>query len=227
MITLHNESIFIIHVILLCFSASVALRLGVHALIALMATQAILSNLLVTKQMVLCGLSVTCTDAFAVGASLTLNLIQEHYGIRQASHAIAVSFLCLVFFVCMGEIHLWYLPDTTDTMHTCFVQLFASSLRVVSASLISYGLSQKLESFLYAYFTRIFNHQHFIIRNYSSLAISQCVDTALFSVLALYGVVTHVWHVFLVGYSIKLITIFLAAPLMALAHKIVGKEPIS
>ena len=60
----------------------------------------------------------------------------------------------------------------------------------------------------------------FVLKNYISISISQFVDTAMFSVLGLYGIVGNLWHVALVSYAIKLLTIITIVPLTKFAIKI-------
>ena len=75
-----NELLFFIHVFLVVSFVMGALRLGKAALIALSAVQAVLANLFVVKQIDLFGFSITCSDVFAVGGILSINLIQEFFG---------------------------------------------------------------------------------------------------------------------------------------------------
>jgi len=75
-----NEFIFLLHIIIIAISSLVALRLGKEALVAYVCVLGILSNLFVTKQILLFGFNVIATDAFVVGAVLGLQLLQEYYG---------------------------------------------------------------------------------------------------------------------------------------------------
>ena len=72
-----NESIFLFHVITILVFTLIAFRLGKTALGSWICIQALCANLLVLKQVVLFGLHVTCSDVFAIGGILRLNLLQE------------------------------------------------------------------------------------------------------------------------------------------------------
>ena len=58
------------------------------------------------KQIDLFGFSVTCSDVFAIGGILSLNLLQEYFGKEAASRAVKVSLLALLFFAVMSQVHL-------------------------------------------------------------------------------------------------------------------------
>src|SRR3972149_3921393 len=110
-----NEILFSFHILLIIGFSLGALRLGKEALIALISMEALLANLLVLKQMTFFGLTITCTDVFAIGTILGLNLLQEYFGKESASKAAWICFFLLVFFALMSQIHLFYKPSYTDT----------------------------------------------------------------------------------------------------------------
>jgi queuosine precursor transporter len=210
-----NELIFIFHVFAIVASCILALRLGKEALITLIVIQAILANLFITKEISLFHLCVTCTDAFAVGSGLALNLLQEYYGKVTTKKAIFISFCALIFYLVMSQFQLWYQPilPQSDQAYSAILSLMP---RLIGASLISYLICQLIDYKVYAFLKTKLHRKFFIVRNYGSLLISQAVDTVLFSFLGLYGVVHHIWHIIFVSYLIKIITIFIATPFIQL-----------
>ena len=216
-----NELFFIIHSILIGLFAVIALRIGKEALVSLLCVQAILSNLFVTKQIILWGLCATCSDAFSVGSSLSLNLLQEYYGKKIAQKTIWISFMCLIFYLFMTQIHLAYYPSELDTTQQFFFYILEFTPRFVFASLISYLISQQIDTFLFAYLKEKFAGRYFILRNYGSLLVSQFADTLLFTFLGLYGINQNLFQIFVISYSVKIITIFISAPIVALSKKII------
>ncbi len=82
-----NESLFLLHLVLVAGFSLVSLRMGAFALTTLIALFATFANLFVVKQMTLFGMQVTCSDVFAVGSLLAINLLQEFYGKKAAIHA--------------------------------------------------------------------------------------------------------------------------------------------
>ena len=75
-----NELFFIIHTIIIAGFALGSLALGSSALVAFVCLSCVLANLFVIKQITLFGLTATSADAFTVGATIGLNLLQEYFG---------------------------------------------------------------------------------------------------------------------------------------------------
>lgn len=215
-----NELIFFMYIFVVSTAALVAVRLGKEALVALIAVQAVLVNLFVIKQIELFGLTATASDALAVGATLCLNLLQEYYGQPIAKKAVWISFFCALFYTGIGLLHIAYLPCAFDTSNTHFVALLSPMPRIIIASLSVYLLVQNIEIRLYAFLQKYFNNKHFIIRNYTSVAITQLIDTVLFSFLGLYGILSNIGHIIIISYAIKLIIIFTTAPFLLFSKKI-------
>jgi queuosine precursor transporter len=221
-----NEFIFICYVLAVSSSSLLALRMGKEALIALICVQCVLVNLFVIKEITLFGLTATASDALAVGTSLALNMVQEYHQRALAQKTIWISFLCSLFYVIMTFFHLAYTPASTDTSSYHFQALLSPMPRIVIASLLVYLLVQHADCRLYGYLCTRFKSRHFIIRNYSSVAITQLIDTVLFSFLGLYGInesfstISTIVEIIIITYSIKLIVISIAAPFLALSKKI-------
>lgn len=210
-----NEIIFIFHSITLGLFSILALKLGKTVLVLLLCLQVILSNLFVSKQIIIWGLNATSSDVFSIGAGLCLNLLQEYYGKAVAKRTIWISFFSLVFYLLMTQIQLLYLPSEFDTMQNIYRSLFGFMPRLVIASLISYLISQNLDSYLYGYFKDKFAGKYFFISNYGSLLISQLFDTACFTILGLYGIMQNPFEIFLVSYAVKIVSIFLCGAVVS------------
>lgn len=213
-----NELIFVFHAALISFAAAIGARLGKEALVSLVCIKAILSNIFVSKQIVLFGLYATCSDAFSVGSSLCLNLLQEKFGKDIASKAIWVSLFALLFYLAMSQVHLIYSPADVDFMQSHYQLLLGQMPRIIIASLTAYFISQQTDRFLYSFVNEKLKWENFLLKNYSSLLVSQLVDTVLFSFLGLYGIVENVWHIIILSYAIKVITIAIITPLTKLAY---------
>lgn len=218
-----NELIFIAYVLTVSTAALVALRIGKSALIGLICVQCILVNLFVTKEIVLFGFTATASDALAVGITLSLNLLQEFFGKYTARKTIWISFAGSIFYTVLTMLHLAYKPGITDVSQSAFETLLRPMPRIVVASLFVYIIVQYLDSYLFGYLSQRFKHKHFILRNYASTAISQLVDTVLFSFLGLYCLnqnfckLSTIVQIIVVSYIIKLLVILIAGPYLALS----------
>lgn len=212
-----NELIFFAHAIIISITAGIGARLGKEALVSLICIQAILSNIFVSKQIILFGLFATCSDAFSVGSSICLNLLQEKFGKEIAKKAIYISFFTLLFYLVMSQIHLWYMPASVDFMQEHYQLLLGQMPRIIIASLVAYFISQQTDRALYGFINEKLQWKNFILKNYASLLTSQLLDTILFSFLGLYGSVENVWHIIFLSYIIKVVTIIVITPITKLA----------
>ena len=201
-----------------------ALFLGKEALVGLICIKVILMNLLVPQEIMLFGLSATSVDALAVGTSLSLNLLNEYYGKTEALRAVTISSFAGLFYVCVTLLHRAYIPAPHDIYACHITPLLALAPRIIAASFFAYILTQKLEAKLYAYLKTSRLSRYFMIRNYASLCITQFLDTILFSYLGLYGILANIPQVIFLAYTIKIITILFAVPLLSLARFIKDKN---
>lgn len=216
-----NELVFFASILVVIAFALGALRLGKSALIAMIALQGIVANLFVVKQMSLFGFSVTCSDVFSIGGILSLNLLQEYFGRESAAKAIQISLLALVFFACMSQIHLLYVPSAFDYTHGAFQTIFSSSARIVFASIASFYLVQKFD-------VRFFGllKGRLPVRVATSLFVSQLIDTVLFSLLGLWGLVESLSDIIFVSFLIKCLIIVASSPFVALSKRVVKHVPV-
>lgn len=185
-----------------------SLRLGKEALIALISLLGILANLFVIKQIDLFHLTITCSDVFAVGCLLSLNLLQECFGKKTAQKGLYISLLFLFFFNLMANVHLLYLPAQVDRADEAFQLIFASSWRIVLSSIFTFWVVQKADLFLFSFFKGSLKRRMFF-----SLFISQLIDTVLFSFLALYGLVHALFDVILMSVMTKTLMILILSPM--------------
>lgn len=218
-----NYIIFFFHTLAIGFLSLCFGYFGPAALTSFIALLFVLVNLFVIKQINLLGFHVTCADAYIIGASFGINLLQEIWGKKTARTAIWISFAAALVYVIMGYFHLWYNPASFDTSHEHFAYLFNHTTRIISASFISYLIVQFTDTRLYAFTKKKADGKHFVFRNYLSMMSSQLFDTILFSFLGLYGIVHNIMHIMIVSYAVKVAAIILSTPFMYLAKKIVKK----
>ncbi|MBA3953982.1 queuosine precursor transporter [Candidatus Dependentiae bacterium] len=222
-----NIALFFISIACVSTATLIALKLGKQALIALICVQVILVNLFVSKEIILFGFTATSSDSLAVGITLGFNLLQEYFGRLEAQKTIWVSFFCSLFYTSMSLLQVAYIPTALDTTSEHFEALLSPMPRVIGASLIVFLIVQQLDTRLYAFLSTRLKNRFFILRNYSSVAITQFVDTVLFSFLGLYKLngnfdsLTAIFEIIVISYTIKLIVIAVAAPFLALSKKII------
>ena len=216
-----NELLFLTHAFIVIGFVMAALRYGNgYSLVSLVAIQAILANLFVVKQMQLFGMTVTCSDVYSIGCILSLNLLQEYYGKDLAKKAIQISFLGLIFFTAMSQIHLWYLPAASDSTQSSFQTIFAATPRIIFASIFVFYFVMKLDLTFFAWLKTRFSGNSFAQRVGLSLLLSQLVDTILFSIIGLYGIVESVFDIILISFFVKCLMIACSTPLVAFSRRL-------
>lgn len=220
-----NELIFLLQTITMGVCALVCLRLGKEALTAFVSISCILANLFVVKQITLCGLAATASDAYSIGAVLGLNLIQEYYDRTSAQKTILISFILLIFYCIVSQLHLAFDPCIASVAHGHYAAILESMPRIVFASLFVYVLVQYFDSWLYSQLKRLSAGHYLVLRNVFSIAICQLLDTVLFSYLGLYGTVDNIPQIIFVSYAIKLAAIGLSTPFIAFSKKIIKNKP--
>lgn len=214
-----NEALFFLQILVVVSFVFLALRAGKNALIALLAIQGVLANLFVIKQITLFGFSVTCADVFTIGAILSLNLLQEYFGEKTARFAVKISFISLLFFVLLSQIHLLYVPSETDTTQVAFQIVLVHSVRIIFASLVTFYIVQQFDVRFFGWLKG-----RLPIRVAISLVCSQFLDTVLFSLLGLYGIVDSVIHIMIVSFVVKCMIIFTSSPFVAFTKRFVRNE---
>lgn len=214
-----NELIILFHILIVVGFAFGALRLGKEALVAWAAVQAILANLFVLKQIDLLGFIVTCSDVFAIGSILALNLLQEYYGPESAKKTAWISFYAMIFFGVMSQIHLLYVPSQADFAHSSFQTILGPAPRLLLASLAAFFIVQQIDIRVFGFLKKKLTHAPLYLRNGISLILSQLIDTALFSVLGLYGIAESLSDIILVSFALKVIIIFCLTPFIAASKR--------
>lgn len=218
-----NEILFFAQVTFISIATICFGRLGKEALISYISLLFVLANIFVVKQITLFSWYATSADAFIIGISFGINILQEYWGKEIARKTIWISFACSAFYMITAQTILYYVPIPEDTTQIHFASLLSNTLRIVIASFISYIITQFSDTFFYAYLKQKTGNNYFLIRNYISICLSQLLDTILFSFLGLYGIVTNLTEIIFVSYSIKLCALLLITPWLACVKKALSK----
>jgi queuosine precursor transporter len=215
-----NETIFFIHVILVITFLLIAFKMGKYALSSFICLQAILANLFVVKQIELFSMTVTCSDVFSISTLWGLNLLNEYYGKTLANKVVKITFFVMIFFAVMAKVHVLYLPSSYDYSNMAFLTIFASTPRIIIASFIVFFFVQKFDIKVFSFLRNKLSSKSLVIRMGISLFISQFIDTVLFSYLGLYGIVTSIFDIVVVSYTIKVVVIIMSVPFAVFARYI-------
>lgn len=215
-----NNALFILSIFLITTSAWGFLRMGKSALISWFVFVNLIANIFVIKQIELFHFNATASDIFTVGGLFGLNLLQERYGSKAANQAIWASLGCQLFFIVISQIHLMYIPSELDKSQAIFEGLFSHSPRIIMASLFTAFIVQHFDSFFYGKLRQCFPKRSIIIISTFSIFISQLLDTGLFTVLGLYGIMPALLEIFIFSYLIKCFCIICLPFIATLSQKI-------
>jgi len=205
-----NILIFFLHIGVVMAVVLGAVRLGKEALVAMVALLAVIANLFVLKQVNLFGLAVTSSDVYIIGSMLGLNLLQEFWGREIVQKAIWISFFGLLLFGVMSQFQLFYLPNAFDETHGAFAQLLSVQPRLLVASLTAYLVSQQLDMRLFGWLKK--GGLPLAVRSGITLVTCQVIDTLLFGVLGLYGIVGSLVSIMAVAFTVKVTIIICMTP---------------
>lgn len=213
-----NELLLIIQTTIIVLGAWAAYLYGLRALTALITLYVVLANFLVVKQICVASMCITATDAYAIGAGIGLSLLQFRWSRKEALQAIAISFAASCLVTVLTQLHLLFTPTAGDWAHIHYAAVLSTTPRIVAASLISYLCCQLIETSLLA-ILRAKTRLPFEIQGWFSVIVSSAVDTVLFSILGLYGLVENLTHIIVISYAVKLAAACLGYVLIAVLNR--------
>lgn len=202
-----NEFLFALQVLLAFSCTYLFFRIGKEGLFVWLGMLALLANLFVSKQITLFSLEVTASDAFAVALILTLNLLQEFYGSEAAKKGGMIAVFAQIAFLLFSELHLAFVPNHHDASQAAFNTLLGVYPRLLFASCFTLFVVQLFDRRFFAWLKMIAAKRSFSFRNAIAVTASQLIDTALFSLIGLYGLVGNITEVFAMSFAIKVLLI--------------------
>lgn len=232
-----NETIFLTMILLTLSTNLFVFQKGPEWLIAFLAVEIVLMNIFAIKQMNLFGLAVTGGNVMYASIFLSTDLLSEFHGKKWALKAVKIGFFSAIFATIAFQFILKFQPNHFDFAQPHFLELFNFLPRIVFGSLIAYWISQNLDVHLFHKIKTKTGKKHLWLRNTGSTAISQLIDTIVFTSIGLLiipqfadnpylnGIISLniFWEVILFTYLIKLFLAILDTPFIYLAKKIQSK----
>lgn len=219
-----NEILFIIMSLISLSFVLVAFRLGKIYLIALIAVNAVLMNIFVTKGINLFGLAATGGNVLYASIFLGTDLLSEYYGKKTAYKAVMIGFFVSVFFLITSQLIIKFTPADFDIAHSALVTIFTLTPRIVAGSMVAYLISQNLDVWLFMKIKARTHGDLLWLRNNGSTFGSQLIDSAIFTVIAFAGVYPNLWQLILFTYIIKVAVAVFDTPFIYLSKKLKPKE---
>lgn len=162
------------------------------------------ANVLAGKPVQLFGIDTHGAIVTYVFSFLSINVINEFFGRKEADRAVKLGLLIQIFasaLILGGQ----YLPVASWASETqqAYKLLLGQNWRFVIASLIAYYISQSLNVALFRLFKSKTGEKKKWIRSSFPTLISQLVDTVIFITIAFLGRVPNIWIILLSQYGIK------------------------
>lgn len=226
-----NEVIFLGMLLFTMGMSLWAFKKGPEWMIALIAVEIVLMNIFAIKQMDLFGLSVTGGNVMYASIFLSTDLLSEFHGKKWALKAVKIGFFAAFFATVVFQFVLKFNPNGLDFAQPHFIELFNFLPRIVIGSLIAYLVSQNLDVHLFDKIKNRTGEKHLWLRNTGSTAISQLIDTLIFTMVGLLMIpglpqnayfegvipIEIFWEVVFFTYLIKLLAAVLDTPFIYLA----------
>lgn len=227
-----NE-ILIILSILVTYGGVVAFYrfFGKGGLLAFSVMASILANIEVLILVNAFGIEMTLGNVLFASTFLITDILSENHTRKDASRAVLISTLCSVMFIFISQMWLLYTPSENDWASGSIRTIFASTPRIVCASLVVYFVSQIVDVWLYhkwwdlckKYFKD--ERKGLWIRNNGSTLVSQLLNTFLYTFLAFYGTYSMdtLISIFISSYMIYICTSLVDTPFVYWCRKIHDK----
>lgn len=159
-------------------------------------TAIILANLQGPKLTVIFGIETTLGVIFYSGIFFATDVLSENYGRAEAQKAVRMGFAVSVIVLVMLSFALMFQPsDRPETsafsndIHNAFATILDFTPRFIAGSLLAYFISQSFDVWAFHQIRRFTGGKWLWLRNNLSTMSSQIVDTAIFSLVAWWGVV--------------------------------------
>ncbi len=198
-------------------------RVGLFGLIVF---NLILCNIQVLKLVELFGLTTTLGNLLYASVFLATDLLGEFHGKAEARKGVFLGFVTLIMATGYMQVALLFTPAPDDFIQPHLAEIFGLQLRVALASIAAYLVSQLHDVWAFHLLKAKTGGKHLWLRNTISTLASQFLDSAIFCVLAFWGVFPWNvwWEILLTTYLFKGVVAVLDTPFIYLARFWMGKK---
>lgn len=226
-----NELILAASLVLIFGAVLLAYRLfGNTGLYAMTAVVTILSNIEVLILVDAFGMEQTLGNVLFAATFLITDILSENAGKKAANKAVYVGIFASLFFMVLTASWLLYIPSDSDWVMPSIRTIFATTPRMVLASMAVYAVSQFFDVWLYHKWWELTekkfgDRRRFLwLRNNGSTLVSQLVNTVLFNIAAFAGAEGYdaklLLSIIVAGYVIYIFTSLLDTPAVYIARRI-------
>ena len=172
------------------------------------------------------GVQQTLGNILFASTFLVTDILSELYGKEEADHAVNLGIASSLVFVLLSQLWLLYTPAAGDLMFQHVESVFSGIPRIITSSLVVYGIVQKFDVWLYHRWWALTSKKtgssssYLWLRNNGSTLISQLLNTVLFTYCAFYGVYSDsvLYEIICFSYVIFIVTSLLDTPVIYLVR---------
>lgn len=224
-----NEILWIISLLLSFVIALLSYKyLGKIGLFIWIVVATIVSNIQTVKIINLFGLETSLGTILYGSTFLATDILNYKYGEKEARKTIVYGFVAMIVMTLFMSISLIYNPSTNDFSQDSLKTIFSLNIRITIASLIAFGISQLIDTWLFSKLQKKYNKLW--LSNNASTIFCQLIDTILFTIITYIGTVNFstLVEIMLSMYLLKFIVAILDTPFMYMASKIksIAKDEI-
>lgn len=160
-------------------------KLGLYVFIPI---AAIVANIQVVKTIELFGFTTTLGNIVYASSFLVTDILSENYGKKEAKTAVYIGFFALLTATGLMNLALLFEPAESDFAQPALQTIFSLLPRIAGASLAAYLISQLHDVWAFHLWKKRYPQARFLwLRNCASTAVSQAIDTVIFTFLAFLG----------------------------------------
>lgn len=222
-----NELLLVGELLLTFGSLLIAYKLfGKLGLFIWIPISTILANIQVLVTIESFGLVATLGNVMYGSCFLATDILAENYGKKEARKAVAIGFFSLIFTALVMNYILMYtsIEDAFSVaMFENIKNIFKMLPRLALASLVAFFVSQNHDVWAFEFWKKKFpGTKNLWIRNNASTLVSQCLDTAIFTLIAFWGQMplNVLWQIFTTTVILKTIISLIDTPFVYLGVSI-------
>lgn len=148
----------------------------------------ILMNLMGGKITTLFSISVSVGIFLVPLTFLITDIVSEVYGREISQQFVYIGMIVIFLTMLVTQFFIYLPPNVRFELNTEYSQIFGSSIRIMLASLLAFGLSQFNDVFVFHYLKKKTDGKMLWLRNNLSTIISQAIDTTVFMLVAFCGI---------------------------------------
>ena len=201
--------------IILCYK-----YLGKNGLFLWIVVATLVSNIQTVKTIELFRLETSLGTILYGSTFLATDILNYKYGIKESRKTIIYGFLAMIIMTVFMVICLLYEPSANDFAQASLSTIFSFNIRITIASLIGFGVSQFIDTFLFHKLQKKYNKLW--LSNNASTMICQIIDTVIFCIITYYGLIDMqvIFQIMISMYIFKFIIALCDTPYIYIASKI-------